>query len=147
MSTAPHAFRFGPDWTSHHFQDWSRWLEPFRDKPVRGLEVGSFEGRSAVWFLQNILTHPQSTLIAIDPWDYTEEKSIVPGGATHIAEQFDWTQIRERFAHNIAPWQTRCHVMPFPSQVALPLVPRHPPIAFAYLDGSHTAAAVLMTPA
>jgi predicted O-methyltransferase YrrM len=30
------------------------------------LEIGSFEGRSAVWFLQNILTGPGSTLTCVD---------------------------------------------------------------------------------
>lgn len=30
------------------------------------LEIGSFEGRSAIWFLQNILTGPDSSLTCVD---------------------------------------------------------------------------------
>jgi hypothetical protein len=138
-----HKPQFSVDWTSHHLPDWTRWLSRFAGQPVRGLEIGSFEGRSAVWFFEHILTHAQSTLICIDPWDYEEEQAIVPGGATHIAQQFCWETVRNRFRSNLEPWRNRMIIMPFTSGVALPLVPRHPSLAFAYVDGSHTAAAAL----
>ena len=32
------------------------------------LEIGSFEGGSAVWFLCNILSHPTARLVCIDPF-------------------------------------------------------------------------------
>ena len=134
---------FGPDWTSWHYPDWQRWLGHLAGRPATGLEIGSFEGRSAVWFFKNILTHPKSSLICIDPWDYAEEKAVVPGGATHIARQFDWGQVSHRFRANTEPYRHRCLVMPFSSTVAAPLIPRQPSLAFAYVDGSHTAAAAL----
>lgn len=43
-----------------------RLLEEFRDRPVRFLEIGSFEGASAVWMLRNILTHPDARLTCVD---------------------------------------------------------------------------------
>lgn len=36
--------------------------------PVSLLEVGSFEGRSALWFANNWLGHPESSLVCIDSW-------------------------------------------------------------------------------
>lgn len=30
------------------------------------LEIGSYEGRSAVWFLENILTHPTARIVCVD---------------------------------------------------------------------------------
>ena len=32
------------------------------------LEIGSWEGRSSAWLLEQLLTHPRSTLTAIDYW-------------------------------------------------------------------------------
>ena len=43
-----------------------RLLGPFRDRPARFLEIGSFEGASAVWMLRNILTHPDARLTCVD---------------------------------------------------------------------------------
>ena len=37
------------------------------------LEIGSFEGRSSLWMLENILTHTNATLTCIDMWQYPPE--------------------------------------------------------------------------
>lgn len=37
-----------------------------RDKPTRHLEVGVYEGGSAIWMLDNILTHRDSIYVGID---------------------------------------------------------------------------------
>src|SRR5690606_15032402 len=40
---------------------------PYINKPgVRGLEVGTWEGRSTAWFLKNIITGTGATLMTID---------------------------------------------------------------------------------
>ena len=45
-------------------------LKPLRGKAgLRFLEVGSFAGNSAEWFLKNILTDEASTLVCVDIWD------------------------------------------------------------------------------
>jgi predicted O-methyltransferase YrrM len=36
-------------------------------QPARYLEVGSFEGRSLLWMMMNIFTHPRARAVAIDP--------------------------------------------------------------------------------
>jgi predicted O-methyltransferase YrrM len=46
---------------------WTKLLSEFKGKPgINYLEIGTFEGRSALWMLENILTHPTSTLTIID---------------------------------------------------------------------------------
>ena len=35
--------------------------------PLRMLEIGSWEGRSSIWWLDNLLKHPASTLMCVDP--------------------------------------------------------------------------------
>jgi predicted O-methyltransferase YrrM len=49
---------------------WTKLLAEFKDKPgINYLEIGTFEGRSALWILENILTHPSSTLTIIDAFE------------------------------------------------------------------------------
>jgi len=51
-----------------HTPIFSRLISLYKDKPyLKFLEVGSFEGVSAVFFIKNILTHPSSKLVCIDP--------------------------------------------------------------------------------
>ena len=56
------------DWTTRHFPKWDELLGHLKGQPAQALELGSYEGRSAVWFLQNVLTHKDSSLICIDGW-------------------------------------------------------------------------------
>ena len=46
---------------------WTRHLGEFKGKPgIHYLEIGTFEGRSALWMVENIFTHPTSKLTIID---------------------------------------------------------------------------------
>lgn len=48
-----------PSWTKH--------LSEFKGKPgISYLEIGAFEGRSVLWMVENIFTHPTSKLTVID---------------------------------------------------------------------------------
>ena len=60
-------YRFTYDWFTQHIPVWREVLAPYQGRPnVHYLEVGVFEGRSAIWMLENVLTHPSSTLTGID---------------------------------------------------------------------------------
>lgn len=56
------------DWI--HNQDiiphWITHLVPLKDRELNMLEIGSFEGRSAVWFLENVLLHEKSRITCVD---------------------------------------------------------------------------------
>lgn len=46
----------GPDWHSSHADLWLSVIPPLLpDRPIRWLEIGSFEGRSAAWTLEHLL--------------------------------------------------------------------------------------------
>jgi predicted O-methyltransferase YrrM len=46
---------------------WTGLLEEYQGQAnLRMLEIGSYEGRSAVWFLENILTHPTARIVCVD---------------------------------------------------------------------------------
>ena len=71
--TAPSAqasrYHFSEDWVTENTTNWSRILRSFKGKTdVHALGVGSFEGRSALWFLENILTHPTDSITFVDIW-------------------------------------------------------------------------------
>ena len=60
---------------SHNAWHWPSTLKDFKDKPnLRYLEIGVFEGRSLLWMLENILTHPSSAATAIDMFPGDLEK-------------------------------------------------------------------------
>lgn len=59
---------FTTDWVTNQEGVWRELLGHLIDTPARGLEVGVYEGRSSKKWLTDILTHPESSLYAIDPW-------------------------------------------------------------------------------
>lgn len=63
---------FTSDWHSLHIPLWQEHLGEFDGRPVRCLEIGSHEGRSAVWITQQLLSHPSASLTCIDTWPDAE---------------------------------------------------------------------------
>ena len=54
---------FSCDWTTNRIPLWLDVLEDYRDRPVRVLEIGSWEGRSALFFLNYLR---QCHLVCVD---------------------------------------------------------------------------------
>ena len=93
------------------------------------LEIGSWEGRSAAWFLD---TFPGGSLTCVD----TFEGSADQGGSLALVD------LRHRFRHNVRPHAARVCVRVGPSRRRLlGLVAES--FDIAYVDGSHEAADVL----
>jgi len=125
-------YRFSYDWVSPHTREWERDLQHLQGRPnVRALEIGCFEGQSACWFLDNILTNPTSRLTCVDPF-------AVPM-ATILLRFFE-----ARFDENIAASGAADRVTKLigPSQVVVrTLQPAQ--FDFIYVDGSHKVGDVL----
>jgi hypothetical protein len=66
---------FGYDWTSCHFPTWASLLARYRDLSAWVIEVGSWEGRSALFFMNYL---PQSQLVCIDTFEGSEEHRAHP---------------------------------------------------------------------
>lgn len=67
QAAAARDYQFTHDWFTHNIPTWETCLKPFIHYPnVHGLEIGSFEGMSACWLLDHVLTHPLSKLTCID---------------------------------------------------------------------------------
>ncbi len=78
-------------------QDWFSWAPPIWEqlKPILPegkksfLEIGSFEGRSTVWIIENMM-NPGDWIDCVDTWD---------GGEEHSNGEMDGAE--ERFVYNI----------------------------------------------
>ena len=53
-------------WTTNREQVFEEMLAGYRGHKAHFLEIGSFEGASAIWTLENVLTHPRSSLTCVD---------------------------------------------------------------------------------
>lgn len=126
---------FGYDWTSSHFPIWAGLLARYRDLPVRVVEIGSWEGRSALFFM-NFL--PRSQLVCIDTFEGSEEHRAHPEAFAN-----DLPEIERRFDTNLAPFAHRIEKRKAASAVALAefgIDGRR--FDIAYIDGSHASADV-----
>jgi predicted O-methyltransferase YrrM len=62
-------YSFSQDYVTDRAPAWIEQLGMLKAKPyLQMLEIGSFEGRSAIWFLANILTDPSSVITCVDPF-------------------------------------------------------------------------------
>ena len=59
-------YKYTENWFS--FSDLEQFLPLNTQEELHILEIGSFEGKSTIWFLENILQNPNSTITCIDPW-------------------------------------------------------------------------------
>lgn len=60
-------YSFTVDYTSWLTPIWETHLAESKDKQnIHFLDIGSFEGRSSLWFLENILTDPTSSITCVD---------------------------------------------------------------------------------
>jgi predicted O-methyltransferase YrrM len=133
---------FTVDWFDYYTANLERILVPFQGRPrVRMLEIGAYEGRSTIWFLESILSGPGSHLTTVDTWE---------GSAENDPREMD--AVRERFERNTARFvaEGRLTVVVAPSQPYLAGQVANRPSAgtaggyhIIYVDGSHTAADVL----
>jgi predicted O-methyltransferase YrrM len=131
--------RFTEDWFSQHVPHWERlFFDELRwsaEMPLRVVEIGSFEGRSTLWFLDRLLRHASSRITCIDTFE---------GGAEHVDAQT--RGLHERFMSNIAEsgHSAKAEVLRMPSFDALVrLLARGDRADLVYVDGSHEAPDVL----
>jgi len=95
------------------------------------LEIGSFEGRSAVWFLE---TFVNAQLVCVDTFE---------GSPEHVAANMDLEQLFQRFTENTTPYADRLEVRRgHSSKMLYGLEPES--FDVIYVDGSHTEADTLM---
>ena len=137
-------YQFTQDWFSWAPEVWKQLIPHLPGDGVRDfLEIGSFEGRSAVWIVENMM-QDGDTLTCIDTWE---------GGEEHGEENM--SEVEGRFNHNAALLEKA-----YPQRGVFkhkgtstfvlggdlshnPDPQYRPSYAFIYIDGSHIAKDVL----
>ena len=84
-------YQFTKDWFSWAPEVWKQLIPMLPSEPgARAfLEIGSFEGRSTIWTIENMMSHGD-WIDCVDTWE---------GGEEHGEE--DMSSVEERFDHNI----------------------------------------------
>ena len=129
-------YQYTKDWFAWAPQVWEQ-LIPHLPGRKDFLEIGSFEGRSAVWITQHMM-EDGGELVCIDTWE---------GGDEHTPEDMAGTE--ERFHQNITLVRSK-----FPNRAVVSLrstsveglaglIAHKKQFDFIYIDGSHLAKDVL----
>jgi predicted O-methyltransferase YrrM len=125
---------FSSDWAAANFFAWAELLHPLRDQPLRILEIGSWEGRSALFFLNYLA---RSRITCIDPFGGNVEHHINPHFAALALKS------EAQFDANLAELADRVEKIKGSSATVLPeLGVGGRRFDLAYIDGSHVAADV-----
>jgi predicted O-methyltransferase YrrM len=121
---------FTEDWFSHNIANIEAVLARI-PKPKKILEIGSFEGRSACWFLESVLDD-DGKLCCIDNF----------GGSLEHTE-FNFNDIKRRFLLNTGQAKKgsqTLHLIEKDSVKGLAeLISHNASFDFIYVDGSHTS--------
>lgn len=129
---------FHDDWTSDRINPWLPYVQHLAERETAALEVGCYEGRTTSWLMQNVLQHPASIHVALDP--FCVNANFMNG---HGEAYVDYLP---RFVQNTTPWRDRIHIIQARSQIISPetllsFVPKR--FDLIYVDGSHETADVL----
>lgn len=123
---------FDFDWTTWNFPNWIRLLAPYRAGATRALEIGSWEGRSALFFLNYL---PRARLTCIDSFEGGKEHH------TGIDSKNYLRKVERRFDSNTRAFASRIEKIKARSSQALAeLGVRRRRYDVCYVDGSHAAA-------
>lgn len=122
------------DWFSQNIGRFNYFLKDiFGKKDLKVLEIGSYEGLSTNWILDNILSHPTSKIYCIDTFE---------GGMEH-GEQ-NKKNLYDRFLNNISDKAEKVEIFKGLSyNMLMTNEIRKNKYDFIYIDGSHQAKDVL----
>lgn len=118
------------DWFSHNIESWTSLCRLVKSKTPKALEIGSWEGRSAVFLLRN-LCKDGGEIVCIDHFDQLQTEA--------GRERF------ERMNHNLALTGKKHRIMAEFSAPALmkileeEMTSNDPGFDWVYVDGSHEA--------
>ena len=132
-------YQFTKDWFAWAPEVWTQLTPMLPHGTQRSfLEIGSFEGRSAVWIAENMM-NPGDTLYCIDTWE---------GGEEHKAGGEDMGSVESRFDHNRQKVMAENDVAVFKfkdtsTRWLAAAIREYEAFDFIYIDGSHIAKDVL----
>lgn len=125
-------YNFTQDWFSYNEENWKQLVDYIPNKKSF-LEIGSFEGRSTIWLVENAM-QDGGEIVCVDTWQ---------GGEDHTSEIMEGSL--ERFKSNIQilkqkhPERTVTAYKGTSYKTLASLINAGSTFDFIYIDGSHTA--------
>ena len=110
-----------------HIDTWTELFKTF-GKPKKILEIGSFEGKSTCWMLDNT----DANVTCVDTWDGSDE---------HTEDMKNG--LYDRFCENISQYKDRVTIFRGQSGIILRNFQCTEEYDFVYIDGSHKSQDVL----
>ncbi|KAI4279896.1 MAG: hypothetical protein L6R38_004882 [Xanthoria sp. 2 TBL-2021] len=138
-------FTFQQDWFELIRHEWEERTAHLRNRELRILEIGCFEGCSTTWILDNLMSHPHSLMTAIDTFEGGMEHQR-DKGQDQPPDRYQLSTLKQRFDSNVAkcPEVAKLRVIQARSEDALvTLRQRRRTFNFIYIDASHVAIDVL----
>lgn len=114
------------DWTTNRTDQWLKIpeIKALVGKRMNYLEVGVFEGRTFVWVLENIATHPEARAHCIDLFKDN------PGFPDHVPNYYPL------FRHHVEPYKNKVYIRRGYTHEELELFPVDE-FDLIYIDASH----------
>ena len=122
--------------TEHgHAANWRQWLAPFMGTPCIGMELGTWKGESAEWFLEHVCTHERAHFYCVDNFEGSVEHHLA--GIDCSVNEKEARDRLVRFFSKAAIWKTTtAKALRFASHVGIEC-------DFIYVDAAHDAQSVL----
>jgi hypothetical protein len=112
-------------WFRKSASEFTTRFDDFKGKPITYVEIGVWDGASAVWVCENVLTHKQSRGIGIDPYEAVGRRKqdnmddVRASAAKHLSPFPNWQWMIEDSKSALRTWLE--------------------PIDILYIDGLHQA--------
>lgn len=144
------SFQQGCEWFDMIRSDWEELTVSIRKEKLRILEVGAFEGASTTWILDNLMSHPESSLTVIDSFaggmEHREEQQAPTPNGDSNGDQHNLASLESRFWSNV----NKCRhvtkmrmIKAFSDDALMALRQERAGFDFIYIDASHVAVDVL----
>jgi predicted O-methyltransferase YrrM len=132
-------YKFTQDWFSHNIPLWEQLAKMVPGVPGERnfLEIGSFEGRSAVWMVEHMLTDGD-TLRCVDTWEGSEEHSPDLFGDANGQFRRNIKIAAEKFPRRRVIQHTETS-----TSYLAKVIDQEGEFDFIYIDGSHIARHVM----
>lgn len=139
-------YQFTENWFSE--ENWLDFIKIDKNKENHIMEIGSFEGRSTIWFLENFLKNDNSSITCVDPWlNYSQDENSFQSYERETNEwKFKDKKIKSNFLHNILEFGevNKVYIEQGFSHELLPkLLSESKRFDLILIDGNHTAPFVM----
>jgi len=133
--------KYTQDWFDRCIPVWKKYLSEFYGKPnLKFLEIGSYEGRSSCWLLDNVLTAEGSTIDCCDLFEGCGAQGV---WSEELYSRYNMTAVLSNFLHNVKDYGGKVQLHVGISQKLLRGMGDEAKFDFVYVDGSHIASDVL----